>query len=61
MTVGAFVPDFYLSREGTRQLLSPQLTLPLALFRSLSGNELGEQTGVALGKALETNTSLQNL
>ena len=39
----------------------PQLTLTLALFRSLSQNELGEQTGVALGKALETNTSLQNL
>ena len=28
---------------------------------SLWDNELGEQTGVALGKALETNTSLQNL
>ena len=28
---------------------------------SLCFNTLGEQTGVALGKALETNTSLQNL
>ena len=28
---------------------------------SLRSNNLGGQTGVALGKALETNTSLQNL
>ena len=33
----------------------------MALFRSLSENELGEQTGIALGEALKTNTSLQNL
>ena len=50
-----------MSRGGARQLLSPLLTLTLALFRSLSENELGEQTGVALGKALETNTSLKEL
>ena len=28
---------------------------------SLMRNKLGEQAGVAFGKALETNTSLQNL
>ena len=54
-------PRFLFTREGSRQLLSPQLTLPLALFRSLIRNNLGEQTGVALGKALETNTSLKEL
>ena len=32
-----------------------------ALFRSLRNNNLGEKAGVALGKALETNKSLQNL
>ena len=31
------------------------------LSYSLLGNDLGEQTGIALGKALETNTSLQVL
>ena len=39
----------------------PLLTLIPALFCSLKANELGEQTGVALGEALEVNTSLQNL
>ena len=32
-----------------------------SLSCSLASNNLGEQTGVALGKALETNTSLQKL
>ena len=32
-----------------------------SLFCSLRHNVLGEETGVALGKALETNTSLQEL
>ena len=50
-----------MSREGTRQLLSPQLTLSLALFRSLETNNLGEVGGTAVAKALGTNTSLQNL
>ena len=35
-------------------------TLPL-LSCILRANELGEEAGVVLGKALETNTSLQNL
>ena len=39
----------------------PNFSPTLALFRSLYNNKLGEQTGVALGKALETNISLQNL
>ena len=38
----------------TYPMLSP-------LSCSLFGNNLGEQTGVALGKALETNTSLKEL
>ena len=39
----------------------PLLTLIPALFCSLNSNNLGEQTGIALGKALKVNTSLQNL
>ena len=35
--------------------------LTSALFRSLYNNYFGEQTGAALGKALETNTSLKEL
>ena len=31
------------------------------LFCSLQHNDLSEQTGIALGKALETNASLQTL
>ena len=38
----------------TYPILSP-------LSCSLEGNQLGEETGIALGKALETNTSLQKL
>ena len=30
-------------------------------FCSLRMNKLGEQTGIALGEALKTNTSLKNL
>ena len=47
--------------DGTRQLLLPLLTLIPALFCSLFYNKLGEQTGVALGEALQTNTSLKEL
>ena len=32
-----------------------------SLSCSLGDNNLGEQTGIALGKALETNTSLKEL
>ena len=39
----------------------PLLTLIPALFCSLRDNNLGEQTGVALGKALAVNTSLKEL
>ena len=46
---------------GPRQSLLPLLTLISALFCSLEYNKLGEQTGVALGEALQANTSLQNL
>ena len=35
--------------------------LTSALFRSLDSNNLGEVGGTAVAKALETNTSLQNL
>ena len=38
----------------TRQIHTP-------LFCSLYGNDLGEQTGVALGEALKVNASLQAL
>ena len=38
-----------------------RFTLLPALFCSLEDNELGEQTGVALGEALKVNTSLQDL
>ena len=55
------MPDFCLSRGGTRQLLSLQLMLTSALFRSLYDNNLGKVGGTAVAKALETNTSLQTL
>ena len=42
-------------------LNTDDLTQIPALFCSLRHNDLGEQTGVALGKALKINTSLQNL
>ena len=35
--------------------------LTSALFRSLTGNNLGEVGGTAVAKALETNTSLDTL
>ena len=35
--------------------------LTSALFRSLHYNKFGEVGGTAVAKALETNTSLQNL
>ena len=37
------------------------LTLIPALFCSLVGNNLGEVGGIAVAKALKTNTSLQKL
>ena len=55
--------SFYLGPRALDNYFRPNLHPigSLALFRSLRWNNLGEQTGVALGKALETNTSLQNL
>jgi len=62
MTVGAFVPDFYSSREGTRHNVNTDdssNTVPLSC--SLHHNNLGEVGGTAVAKALETNTSLKEL
>ena len=41
--------------------MAPSDTMFLRHFCSLYNNNLGEKTGIALGKALETNTSLQTL
>ena len=40
-------------------LMTHPTVFPLSC--SLSQNNLGEQTGIALGKALETNTSLKEV
>ena len=42
-------------------MLSLELMLTSALFRSLYNNNLGEVGGTAVAKALETNTSLKEL
>ena len=57
------MPEFCLSRGGPRQIgcLMDSSNTVFPLSCSLHNNNLGEQTGIALGKALETNTSLQHL
>ena len=56
------MPEFCLSRGALDNLniYDSSIIVPL-LSCSLRSNWLGDETGVALGKALETNTSLQTL